>query len=133
MAMSLEVREPFLDHEMAKIAVALPTKWKLRDGRNKFVLRRLLDRHFPKGWFDRPKHGFSAPVAEWLRGPLRETLCSELAPDRVRKSGLLDPTAVTEVVDRFLRNRGRGSAAGIWILLQLQRWAGRWGEGTDVG
>jgi asparagine synthase (glutamine-hydrolysing) len=133
MSMSLEAREPFLDHEIAKIAVALPTKWKLRDGRSKVVLRRLLDRHYPKGWFDRPKHGFSAPVAKWLRGPLRERLRFELAPDRVRKSGLLDPLAVTKVVDGFLQNRGDASAAGIWILLQLQRWAGRWGESADVG
>lgn len=126
MAISLEAREPFLDHEMALLAAALPTHWKLRGGRNKYVLRRILDRHFPRNLFDRPKHGFSAPVAHWLKGPLREMLRAELAPERVRQFGLLDPHAVARVVDGFLAGRKGSSAAGLWFLLQLQRWAGRW-------
>lgn len=131
MAVSLEAREPFLDHEMARLAAALPTHWKLRNGRNKYVLRRLLDRHFPLGLFDRPKHGFSAPVGEWLRGPLRELLRSELSPERVRQFGLLDPAAVTRVLDGFLAGHKGTSAAGLWFLLQLQRWAGRWLFGSQ--
>ncbi len=126
MAVSLEAREPFLDHEMARLAVALPTEWKVRGARNKYVLRRLLERHFPRGLFDRPKHGFSAPVGQWLRGPLREMLRAELSPERVRKFGLLDPQEVARVVDSFLAGQKGGSAAGLWFLLQLQRWAGRW-------
>jgi asparagine synthase (glutamine-hydrolysing) len=126
MAVSLEAREPFLDHEMARLATALPIGWKLRDGRNKYVLRRLLDRYFPAGLFDRPKHGFSAPVGQWLRGPLQQMLRSELSEDRVRQFGLLDPKAVTRVTEDFLAGRKGGSAAGLWFLLQLQRWAGRW-------
>jgi len=126
MAVSLEAREPFLDHEMARLATALPIAWKMRGARNKYVLRRLLDRHFPSGWFDRPKHGFSAPVGQWLRGPLREMLRAELCPEQVRRFGLLDPQAVTHVVNGFLAGDKTSSAAGLWFLLQLQRWAGRW-------
>ena len=126
MAVSLEAREPFLDHEMARIATALPMNWKLRGGRNKYVLRRLLDRHFPPGLFDRPKHGFSAPVGEWLRGPLGEMLRTELSPQRVRQFGLLDPHAVAQAMNGFLAGRKGTSAAGLWFLLQLQRWAARW-------
>ena len=126
MAVSLEAREPFLDHEMARLATALPTEWKLRGARNKYVLRRLLERHFPLGLFDRPKHGFSAPVGHWLRGPLREMLRAELAPERVRQFGLLDPQEVGRVLNGFLVGDKGSSAAGLWFLLQLQRWAGRW-------
>ena len=126
MAASLEAREPFLDHELARVAAALPSKWKIRGGQNKYVLRRLLDRHFTPGAFDRPKHGFSAPVAEWLKGPLREILREELSASRVKQFGLLDPSAVERSVQGFLGGDGEASAAGIWILLQLQRWAGRW-------
>jgi asparagine synthase (glutamine-hydrolysing) len=131
MAVSLEAREPFLDHEMAQVATALPTHWKLRNGRNKYVLRRLLDRHFPVGLFDRPKHGFSAPVGAWLRGPLREHLRCELSAERVRQFGLLDPDAVTPLMDGFLAGNKGTSAAGLWFLLQLQRWAGRWLYGSQ--
>jgi asparagine synthase (glutamine-hydrolysing) len=126
MAVSLEAREPFLDHEMAKVAAALPTHWKIRDGKNKYILRRLLDRHFEPGLFDRPKQGFSAPIAQWLRGPLREVVRHELSPANVRRFGLLDPAGVDKVVTGFLQGRPGASAAGVWFLLQLQQWAGRW-------
>jgi asparagine synthase (glutamine-hydrolysing) len=126
MAVSLEAREPFLDHKLAALAVALPNEWKLRQGQNKYVLRRLLDRHYPAGLFDRPKHGFSAPVGKWLRGPLRGVLEDELAPRRVRELGLLDADAVQRAVTQFLAGGVSTSAAGMWFLLQLQRWGSRW-------
>ena len=126
MAVSLEAREPFLDHKLAALAVALPLEWKLRNGRNKYILRRVLDRHFPAGLFDRPKHGFSAPVGKWLRGPLRGILEDELSPQRVRELGLLDADAVQRALAQFLAGGVNTSAAGMWFLLQLQRWGSRW-------
>ncbi|MGA7539000.1 MAG: asparagine synthase C-terminal domain-containing protein, partial [Steroidobacteraceae bacterium] len=127
MHVSLEAREPFLDHEAARLAAALPLRWKIRDGQNKYVLRRLLARHLPPQLFDRPKQGFSAPLGEWLRGPLRPLFIEELAPERVRAAGLLDPRAAAEAVATFLEpGSSRISPAAAWILLQLQQWAGRW-------
>ncbi len=126
MAASLEAREPCLDHEMAQLAVALPLHWKIRDGQGKYVLRRILARHLPAGLFDRPKQGFSAPIADWLRGPLRAQLQDELAPLRVKSFNILDPDTTSRAVARFLAGNRDTSAAGIWFLLQLQRWAGRW-------
>jgi asparagine synthase (glutamine-hydrolysing) len=127
MAVSLEAREPFLDHEAAKVAAALAMNWKVRGKENKYILRRLLSRHFPVGLFSRPKQGFSAPIGVWLRGPLRAALLEELSPASVSKWGILDPAAVDVAVNRFLSARPHaGSAAGIWQLFQLQRWAGRW-------
>jgi asparagine synthase (glutamine-hydrolysing) len=127
MFVSLEAREPFLDHEAARIAAALPPEWKIRNGQNKYVLRKLLARYFEPGLFDRPKQGFSAPIGEWLRGPLRPLLQQELSPARVRACGILDPAAVDEALDTFLSNgRRSGSPAAAWILLQLQQWAAHW-------
>jgi asparagine synthase (glutamine-hydrolysing) len=127
MFVSLEAREPFLDHEAARIAAALPIHWKIRGNQNKYVLRRLLQRHFPAALFERPKHGFSPPLGEWLRGPLRDVLLQQLSPARVREFGILDPAAVAEALSAFLSgSRGSGSADGLWFLLQLQQWAGRW-------
>ena len=127
MFVSLEAREPFLDHEAAELAAALPLHWKIRDGQNKYVLRRILQRHLPRELFERPKQGFSAPVGVWLRGPLRQLFQQELSPARVKEYGLLDPTAVNSAVSSFLSPRAAGAApAGAWILLQLQQWAGCW-------
>jgi len=127
MAVSLEAREPFLDHEAAALAAALAMKWKVHGRQNKYILRRLLARHHAAGLFDRPKQGFSAPVGDWLRGPLRPLLLEELSAPRLRQWGLLDAVAVDDAIRCFLANDSRsGSASGAWILLQLQRWADRW-------
>ena len=126
MSVSLEVREPFLDHELAQLAVALPIQWKIRGRQNKYVLRQLLERHLPASLFNRPKHGFSAPVEQWLRGPLREVVLAELSSDQVRRFSLLDADVVSSAVSTFFDSRSGASPAGIWFLLQLQRWAGRW-------
>jgi len=127
MAVSLEAREPFLDHEAAKLAAALDMKWRIRGKENKYILRRLLGRHFPSSLSSRPKQGFSAPIGDWLRGPLRPLLLDELSPARVRQWGILDPATVASATERFLSSDARaGSGAAMWILLQLQRWSGRW-------
>jgi asparagine synthase (glutamine-hydrolysing) len=127
MFVSLEAREPFLDHEAARLAAALPFNWKIRNGQNKFILRRLLAKYYPAGFFDRPKQGFSAPIDTWLRGPLREVLLQELSPARVREAGILDPAVTSAELDTFLRSDRRGgSAASVWIIFQLQQWASRW-------
>lgn len=126
MAVSLEAREPCLDHELARLAIALPMRWKIRDGKGKYVLRRLLDRYFPSDLFERPKQGFSPPVGEWLRGPLRSHLLEELSEERVTATGVLDPSAVSNVVSGFLNGHSSTSAAAMWFILQLQRWTNRW-------
>jgi asparagine synthase (glutamine-hydrolysing) len=127
MSVSLEAREPFLDHETARLAAALPMEWKIRGVQGKYVLRKLLSRYFPSTLFDRPKQGFSAPVGEWLRGPLREVFQAELSPARIREFQILDPKTAAAAAANFISGNSRDtSAAGAWILLQLQQWAARW-------
>jgi asparagine synthase (glutamine-hydrolysing) len=126
MFVSLEAREPFLDHEMAKLAVALPLNWKIRGKQNKYILRRILERYFPASLFDRPKQGFSAPVADWMRGPLKGLLQEQLSQAQVEKFGLLDPKVTGQAADALLASSRAASPAGVWMLLQLQQWAGRW-------
>lgn len=131
MFVSLEAREPFLDHEAAQLLGALPMTWKIRDGRNKYILRRILQRHLPAQLFERPKQGFSAPVGAWLRGPLREVFREELAPARVREYGLLDVDVTQQAVDSFLSRRPDAPApAAAWFLLQLQQWGRHWLRGS---
>lgn len=127
MFVSLEAREPFLDHEAAQLMAALPVNWKIRAGKNKYILRRILQRHLPAELFERPKQGFSVPVGQWLRGPLRQMFCENLAPGRVREYGLLDPAVTEQAVESFLSRRSDAPGpAAAWFLLQLQQWARHW-------
>jgi asparagine synthase (glutamine-hydrolysing) len=132
MAVSLEARDPFLDHTVAAMAAALPMRWKIRDGQGKYILRRILARHLRSDLFNRPKQGFSAPVGAWMRGILRPQVEAVLCPDNVRRCGLLDAAAVTRTVERFMSDRNGVSAAGLWHLLQLQTWSARHGAGGPV-
>ena len=125
MAVSLEAREPFLDHHLAALAAALPMQWKIREGQGKYILRRILGRHLRSDFFNRPKRGFSAPIGTWLRGALKERVLTTLSPSSVRQTGLLDAHAVNATVERFMKGGGT-SAAGLWHLLQLQSWATQW-------
>jgi asparagine synthase (glutamine-hydrolysing) len=131
MSVSLEAREPFLDQDLAKLGIALPMHWKIRNGQNKYALRRILGRYHPTEIFDRPKKGFSVPLGEWLRGPLKELLLDELSAKRVKDIGLLDANAVQASLEDFFDAGRRTSPAGLWFLLQLQQWAGRWTRSTQ--
>ena len=121
MAVSLETRCPLLDHRVIEFAWRVPTAMKLRGGVGKWLLRRVLGRYVPPGLFERPKHGFNVPVGAWLRGPLREWAGDLLAPDRLRREGLMDPAHVQA---RWREHRaGRRDHAGeLWAILMVEAW-----------
>jgi asparagine synthase (glutamine-hydrolysing) len=84
MANSLETRAPLLDHRIIEFAYRLPPEYKLKNGVGKRVLREVLYRHVPREIVDRPKMGFSIPLAAWLRNELRpwaEDLFSQIPDD----------------------------------------------------
>jgi asparagine synthase (glutamine-hydrolysing) len=72
MAFSLEARDPLLDHKIFEWAAQLPLGWKLKNGINKYLLRKLAYRYIPQDILDRPKMGFEVPMAQWLRSGLKE-------------------------------------------------------------
>jgi asparagine synthase (glutamine-hydrolysing) len=67
-----QARAPFFDHRVVEFAWGLPIELKIRDRQGKWLLRQLLSRYVPLQLVDRPKVGFDPPIADWLRGPLRE-------------------------------------------------------------
>lgn len=125
MSVSLEAREPFLDQHLAALAAALPLDWKIRYGQGKYILRRILARHLRSDFYNRPKQGFSAPIAAWMRGVLRERVEATLCEPNLRQTGLLDPRAIRATVQRFMSGTGI-SPAGLWHILQLQSWGAKW-------
>lgn len=121
MATSLEARCPFLDHRMIEFVWRLPTSFKVRAGRGKWLLRRVLRRYLPAALFDRPKQGFNVPIAEWLRGPLRDWALGLIDPARIRRDGLLD----AQWVESCWRDHHGGSgdrSRTLWAILMVQAW-----------
>jgi asparagine synthase (glutamine-hydrolysing) len=125
MAVSLEVRAPILDHRVVEFSWRLPPSLKLRDGVGKWVLRQVLYRRVPKAMVERPKMGFSVPIDQWLRGPLRKWADDLLLGDGLRKSGLLDPAPIARGWKELQQGR-RATGPAVWAVVMFEAWRARW-------
>jgi asparagine synthase (glutamine-hydrolysing) len=121
MAVSLEGRCPLLDHRVIEFAWRVPTHAKIRGGKGKWLLRRVLSRYVPEALFERPKQGFNVPVGAWLRGPLRDWAGDLLAPARLHRDGLLDPARVQACWKQHLSGQ-RDRGYELWAILMVEAW-----------
>ena len=122
MSASLETRAPLLDHRVVELAFALPPHALLRNGMSKWVLRQVLYRYVPPALIERPKTGFSVPLADWLRGPLRSWADELMRPAALPGDGLID----ADKVGRMWRNHLSGRfdhSNHLWNILMYQSWA----------
>jgi asparagine synthase (glutamine-hydrolysing) len=125
MAASLEARAPLLDHRLVDFVWRLPLSARLRDGRGKWLLRRIVDRHVPPALMDRPKTGFAMPIGDWLRGPLRDWAEPLLAPAALESGAGFDARVVTAAWRRHLS--GEAEELRLWPVLMFQAWRQQWG------
>jgi asparagine synthase (glutamine-hydrolysing) len=121
MAASLEAREPLLDYRLVEFAWTLPLSMKVRGGKGKRVLRRVLYRYVPRALIERPKMGFGIPLESWLRGRLRGWAESLLDPSAIRAQGLIDPAAVRAKWEAHLAGKNDWQYH-LWAVLMLQAW-----------
>lgn len=125
MRYALEVRAPFLSHDVVEFLLSLPPDMKYRNGRGKYLLRTLMRGRLPSIILDRPKQGFAAPVGTWLRGELRDLATDVLSSTNVQMSGLLETKEVSRLLTEHLtgaHNHGKK----LWTLLVFQLWYDRW-------
>ena len=127
MAHSVEARAPYLAPDLMLKALALPPDQKLRGKNGKFLLRKLVESHFPGpvgqslAW--RKKHGFEVPVSSWLRNQLRELVEDRLSTTKLAKSGFLDMTLATKVKEKFFSSpTDTPLRRKLWALLCFQTW-----------
>jgi asparagine synthase (glutamine-hydrolysing) len=121
MAVALEARVPLIDHRVVEFAWKLPSRFKLRGGKGKWLLRQVLYRHVPKELVERPKSGFAVPIDAWLRGPLRAWAEELLSPRRLAEGGLLAPAPIRTRWREHLEGT-RNWHASLWNVLMFQAW-----------
>jgi asparagine synthase (glutamine-hydrolysing) len=125
MACSLEVRAPFLDHELVEFVMGLPSRLKLKRLTTKYILKKAVKNLLPEDVVNRPKKGFGVPIAKWVKGPLKELFSDFLSPGRIRSEGFLN----AEFVDKLLRDHLRGKRDNrkqLWTLLVWELWVDRY-------
>jgi asparagine synthase (glutamine-hydrolysing) len=131
MAVSLETREPLLDHRLLEFAATVPTSLKLRGNTNKYLLRRVLHNRVPRSIVERGKQGFEPPTGEWLRGPLAEMTDALLFDGRLRSRGLFSQKVVSRLWEEHRTGR-RDHRERLWTLVMLELWFREFIDGTGV-
>lgn len=121
MAVSLESRIPLLDYRVVEFAQKMPFHLKYQHGQTKWCLRQILDQYVPRNLIDRPKKGFGVPLAEWLRGPLKDWAEVLVQSDLLRSQGYLN----ADVVGSMWQQHQQGIADWhfqLWNVLMFQSW-----------
>jgi asparagine synthase (glutamine-hydrolysing) len=121
MGVSLESRAPFLDYRVLELMWRVLPQYKVRGGRTKWLLRQVLYRHVPPALVERPKQGFSVPIAGWLRGPLRDWAEDLLDTIALRKQEFFNVRIVRTLWEEHLASR-RDWSQHLWNVLMFQAW-----------
>ena len=125
MAFGLEARDPLLDQRLFEFAWRLPVNYRVRGDKGKWLLRKVLARYVPPELMERPKQGFSLPIGDWLRGPLRGWAENLLSEGRLSEDEILNPAAVASAWKGLLAGDS-ATDARIWVVLMFQAWRERW-------
>ena len=120
MAVSLEAREPLLDHRLIEFAARLPEDLRVRGTTGKWLLKQVMRPALPHDVLFRPKMGFVTPIAAWLRGPLADAARGIADQGTLAATGWFEPAGVAALVDAHLAGRADTSRT-LWQLLMLEK------------
>ncbi len=129
MAVSLEVRVPYLDTEMVELAFRIPGAHKVKNGQTKVLLKKVAARRVPSDCVYRRKEGFSIPIKNWLNTRFRTLMDRLLDSGRIQQEGIFQ----VETINRLKREHASGVANHshiLWSLIVFEAWRDRWLEGT---
>ena len=126
---SLEVRSPFLDHELVEFVFRLPYEYKIAGSKMKYILKRAMKGKLPPSILKRPKKGFGTPIAKWIKGNLKDMACDLLSAEKIGREGIFNPMVVSGLLDDHL-NGISNNGKELWALLVFENWLERWGIGN---
>lgn len=121
MAHSLEIRSPFMDFRMFKVAASLPTNLRLNKLNGKYVLKKFAKKYLPKEIVYRKKEGFSVPLGKWFDNELKDLTQNILLSEESLKRGYFRERAIKKILEDHIGRRKEYSTQ-LWILLNLEIW-----------
>ena len=122
MANSLEVRLPLLDHHLVEYVLSIPSELKASGGEGKHIQRLALQGIVPQSILDRPKLGFSFPMAAWLKGPLRAVADVAFDPEVIERRGLFRVEPLRRYYRLFYEGQGTRTPFYVWCFVMLELW-----------
>jgi asparagine synthase (glutamine-hydrolysing) len=126
MAVSLEAREPLLDHRLVEFAASLPESLRLKRGQGKWLLKKTMQRYLPDEILYRQKQGFVTPIAQWFRGPLAGTARGIGSSAALARTGWFDARRLSALAEAHIAGRADHSRL-LWQLLMLDKSLGQLG------
>ena len=121
MHVGLEARVPLLDHRVVEFAWQVPLASKIRDGQGKYLLRQVLAKYLPLDAFARPKSGFSIPMAQWLKGPLKSWASDLLLGGDLESGGIFQREPLFRAWNEHIAGT-HDHSQHLWNALVLQDW-----------
>jgi asparagine synthase (glutamine-hydrolysing) len=123
MANSLEVRVPFLDHELVEFAFTLPTESKINGDIRKRILQDTFKSVLPEELYNRPKKGFEVPLLKWFRNEMQYTIKNDLLSDQfIAEQGIFDVKMIKKLKKKLFSPNPGDVHARIWGLIVFQHW-----------
>lgn len=126
MAVSLEAREPLLDHRLLEFSARLPEALRIRQGQGKWLMKQAMRRYLPEDILFRPKQGFVTPIAQWFRGPLAEAARGIASATALSRTGWFDSARLSQIAESHIGGRADNSRL-LWQLLMFDRSLARLG------
>ena len=125
MSVSLEGREPMLDHRIIEYVATLPDSYKYHKGIKKRLLRDIVYDYVPESLMDRPKMGFAIPIADWLQKELKDLVHDYINEQKIQDQGLFEWTEIKGVLDAFYGGKKEYDMK-LWYVLMFQMWYEKW-------
>ncbi len=123
MANSLEVRVPFLDHDLVNLVFSLPDSYKIDKTQRKKILKDTFKNLLPPELYHRPKQGFEVPLLSWFRSELKETILNKwLENEFIRDQGVFNPEVINNLKKKLFSSNPHEIHAQIWSLVVFQHW-----------
>ncbi len=119
MRVSLEAREPLLDHHLVELAAQIPSRLKIQRGIGKQILKQVMAPYLPAEVLEKRKQGFSIPLGTWLRTDLRTDILDALRGGN--RHGFFNPRAVQQLTDAFFRGDDSRNYQ-VWTLYAFELW-----------
>jgi len=121
MANSFEVRFPLIDHKVIEFMTSIDSKWRIKDGQTKYLMKKILEGKIPDNIINKPKLGLNPPMGLWLKKDLKVFIDEYLSKERIEKRGLFNYEYIKQILYEHETDK-RDRSLYIWALIVLEEW-----------